>query len=248
MEKTYKFSLTINNARKTFSPTKGMDIGELAPLIQDLKKAIDADDGSFCTLYRISNHGYTPRFITNSKKQFENFISVHQNIEERTYEDLRKKELKYAQTIKSILHKGSYMEPFVGLRRKPIARIIPGNINKPIDSYNVVTTVDGLITEIGSPDMKKRSHVFLDGTDYKVYITSAQDLELRNYYKKERISLKVKQRISIKSNRIISAQLLSFDTHKQGGLITNIQELSKDELSFLTDINSADDILNLIKL
>ena len=247
MEKTYKFSLTINNSKGSFSPTKGVDIGDLAPIISTLKNAIDSEDGSYCTLYDISNHGYTPRFITNSKKQFENFVSVHQNIEERTFEDLRAKELKYAKAIKSSLRKGSFLEPFVGMKRKPIARIIPTHINKAVDTYSSITDIYGVISEIGSPSISGKPHIFLDGMNYKIYISANQDIDLRNYYRTKRISLKVKQKISIKSKRIISAQLIGFDVPTEGDIMSNIRSLPPEDLSFLQHINSVDDIINMLK-
>lgn len=241
----YKFSVTINDKKSSLSPRKGLDIEDLGSLIQELKKAIDPQDNSFCSLYKISNHGYSPNFITTSKKQYENFIALHQNIYEKPLEDLRTRELKYAQTLKSILHKGRFLESF-GMRSKPIATIYPAEINKPVDSYNSITTVIGIISEMGAPDFKKKTHIFLDGQDYKIYTNEAQDSILRLFYRTQPIALKIRQKISIKSNRVISASLLDIPEKSKGRLIENIKSLSQDDLSFISKTQTHRDILNII--
>jgi hypothetical protein len=223
-----------------------VDITELGALIQKLKEAIDPSDGSLCSLYKVENTGYTPFFLTDSKRQYENFISVHQNISEKQFEDLRQREIKYAKTLKDILHGGRYLEA-CRMRSKPIATIYAGDINKPADSYNMITNVVGIVSEMGSPDFKRRTHVFLDGYDYKIYTTNEQDEILKQYYRKQLVTIKIKQKKSIKSDRVISANLISISPKTPGNFVENIKTLSTDDLSFLNKAQTHEDILNLIR-
>jgi hypothetical protein len=242
----FKFSFTVNDKQNSISPKKGIDIEEFGALIQDLKKAINPNDGSFCTMYKISNTGYTPNFLTDSKQQYENFISVHQNIYERPLEDLRPKEMRYAKTLKEILHKDRFIESF-GNRSKPIVKIQSYEINKSVDSYSSITNIFGIVAEMGSPDFNKRTHIFLNGHDYKIYTTSEQDSVLKEFYRTRPIELKIKQKKSIKSNRVISATLVNIIPKTAGNLMDNIKLLSEDDLSFLKNTQTHEDILTLIR-
>lgn len=242
----YKFAVTIQDKKSAMTPKKGIDMEELGVLVMDMKKAIDAKDGSNITLYDISNHGYTPNFVTDSKQQYQNYVSVHQNIFEKPLEDLRPKEAKYAQTLKNVLHHGRHLESF-GLRSKPIAKIYPGDIEKSVETYNSITNIDGIVSEMGAPDINLRTHVFLSGHDYKIYTNPQQDDTLKSYYRQLPLSLKVKQKVSIRSGRIISAILIDISPKTPGNFVENIQSLTNDDLSFLKNSPTHQDILNLIR-
>jgi hypothetical protein len=247
MPRTYKFSVTIQDKKQTISPRKGVDIEDLGVLIQDLKKAIATEDGAYCTMYDISNHGYTPNFLTNSKKQYENFISLHENIYEKPFEDLRPKEVKYAKTLKSILYKGRYLETF-DTKSKPIATIYASAINKPVATYNNITNVIGIVSEMGSPNFNKRTHIFVAGFDYKIYTNVEQDNYIKDFYRKHPVTLKIKQKRSIKTDKVISAVLINITPKTKGNLVENVSSLTSEDLSFLSSVNSYEDILKLIRV
>lgn len=240
----YKFSLTINDKKKTLKPRHGLDISELGPLIDDLKKAI-GDDSERCTLSKITNHGYTPNFETESEKQFNNFIEVHRNIYEKPLEELRTKERKYAQTLKSVLHNNRTIQAYA--EKKPIVKISSKEIDRIVETYQVVTEIFGVVAEMGSPGIKKRTHVFVDGYDFKIYTTHEQDNDLKKYYRQLPITFKVRQKRSIQSDKVISAMLLTFSPKTEGKLVRNIEGLGSDDLSFLNSINTPHDIINLLR-
>lgn len=119
--------------------------------------------------------------------------------------------------------------------------------NEEVEAFFSITTQSGIISEIGGQKLDDTSHIYLDGIDYRIYIKPEQDAFLRNHYKSSFLDLKVKQRRSIKTGRIISAQLLSIRVKENISFTDSIQKLSKEDLSFLDKINNYEDILALIR-
>jgi hypothetical protein len=130
---------------------------------------------------------------------------------------------------------------------KPISRIYSNEIEKGVESFYSITSQSGVISEIGSLSLDETSHIYLHGVDYKIYINTDQDTFLRNHYKSTSLELKVKQRRSVKTGRIISAKLLAVRIKEDISFTDSLKRLSKDDLSFLDKINNYQDILALIR-
>lgn len=81
----------------------------------------------------------------------------------------------------------------------------------------------------------------VSGQDYNIYVTSEQDFQLKQYYKTNLLNLRLRQKISIKDNHVISARLLEFKP-KSGKLLENLSKTDVSDLNILQGINSPDDI------
>jgi len=239
----YQFALNINDDNNNLNPRQGLDYGELSDLVRNLKGAINVS--GWCSLFAIENHGYTPKFITNTLPIYEGFIEVHRNIGERGLLDLNRQEQVYAATLKKILNKGQFIEA-LDKDDIPISKIYSNEIEKGVETYQTITNQSGIITEIGAPKLDKTSHIYLDGITYKIYIEPQQDQDLREHYKRSTIDFKLKQRRSVKTNRVVSAQLITYKVKSIKTLSESLKELSQDDLSFLKDVNSYEDIIRLI--
>ena len=242
----YKFALNINDNKQQLSPKDGLEFGDLGVLIKHLDNAINPQEPAKCTLYDIQNHGYTPHFITSSKNLYTNFIELHQNIYEKSVNDLRREEATYANSLKRILGKDKYVEPLDN-DSKPLFRITSEEIEKGVDTYNNITNIAGIVSEIGSQKLDDTSHVYLHGVEYKIYITVQQDAFLKKYYKGAMLDFKIKQRKSIKSGRVVNAHLISIKIKSELTIGESMATLNEDDLSFLKDISSYEDILTLIR-
>ncbi|MBK6700694.1 MAG: hypothetical protein IPG55_12525 [Saprospiraceae bacterium] len=243
---SYKFGLNIVDEIKGYSPENGLPYGDLGSLIRSLDSAINPKDNTKCTLFKIQNHGYTPYFITESVRTYNNFIDVHKNIYERPIYSLNKRENIYARVLSKILKRGQYIEA-LNNEDQPICKITSDQIKKGVDSYNLITNISGVISEIGSRSLKDDSHIYLDGLDYKIYINEQQDYQLKEYYKFGRLDFRLKQKIAIDSNRIINAKLIDYKLKSELSFTENMSRLSEDDLSYLKDVNTLDDILKLIR-
>jgi len=106
-----------------------------------------------------------------------------------------------------------------------------------IKIYFSITNVYGIITQIGADTLEGKSRIKVDGLDYFIYVTQEQDNEISKYYRnpEKRIRFKIKQKISLTSKKIISAELISFSVPKNGNFIKSLSNLPPDTFSSFTD-------------
>lgn len=242
----YRFALNINDDKDQLKPEDGIDVGDLSDLTGHLKKVINSRKEGKCTLFSIENHGYTPNFITKSEVVYSNFIKVHKDIQEKGIADLNKDEAKYASTLKRILSDDKYIEP-IDNNRQPLFRLSSKDIDTIAENYSVITSKTGTISEIGSPKLEDKRHIYLHNLDYKIYITDTQEQILKDYYRKGILDLKLKQRRSSKTGRILNANLISIKIKSDISLSAAFGDLSEDELNIFEGINTHDDILKLLR-
>ncbi len=138
-----------------------------------------------------------------------------------------------------------YLQPY-DKDAQLITTIRPNEIKQTVKGYYSVTTIYGITTEMGSPSLAKGTHIFLDGQDYKIFTTKAQDAELRKHYRSGRLGLKVRQKRSLVDNKVINATLISFQSFSDLSLMDNISTLTNEDLSFLNGVNTQDDLLQLL--
>lgn len=241
----FKFALNINTEKEELSPENGLESSSLGVLINHLDKAINPKGGAKSVLYKVENHGYTPNFITGSQVLYDNFINVHKNLQEKKIRELNKEEATYATTLKRILSKDKYVEPLDN-DAQPILRLTGKQISKGAETYNVITNQTGVISEIGSPNLEDAIHIYLHNIDYKIFINAQQEEILKQQYRNGEVTLKLLQRRSIKTDRIVSAQLINLQIKEIKTLAESLSSLSDEELSSLGNFKSADDILTLL--
>lgn len=242
----FKFALNINDEKQQLSPDDGLDFGDLSDLTGHLRKVLNSKKEGKCTLSSIENHGYTPNFTTASELVYTNFIRVHKDIQEKSINDLTKDEAIYANTLKKILSTDKYVEP-IDNNKKPLFRLTSKDIESSAENYSVITNQSGIVSEIGSPKLEDNRHIYLHNIDYKIYITAAQEQLLKEQYRTGFVELKLKQRRSIKSGRILSATLISLKIKLDITLADSLSGLTEEELMIFENINTQDDILTLLR-
>jgi hypothetical protein len=241
-----KFALNINREGKSLTPQDGLPFGELGVLINHLDKAINPKDGLKCTLSSVQNHGYTPHFHTESKILYNNFLEIHRNIQEKEVSELKRDEATYANTLRRILSTDLYVEPLDN-DDKPLLRLTGKEIEQGVETYGVITTQSGVISEIGSPKLDDTRHIYLHNSDYKIFINPQQEEILKQHYRNGVVELKLKQRRSVKTGRITGAQLVSIKIKSELTLSESVSMLSPEELASLGNFESAEDILTLLR-
>lgn len=107
-------------------------------------------------------------------------------------------------------------------------------LGKTVDHYFVVSSITGVISEIGAPNLRGKTHIDVDGVGYKIFTNDDQDLDLRTYYRSHRVQFKVKQKVSVDKKKVISASLLSYKIHEPFSLFDNLAKLTQDDLSIIT--------------
>jgi hypothetical protein len=209
---------------------------EFGQLIVDLSNAIGQDDIAKCFLFEVKEGSQFFGFLTSSIINHNRFAELHQNIEERSLSDLSDKEAKYAKTLKRLLKGNLYCEALNNDGNK-IVKIYSKDIQNEVEHYFSVKTVSGVISEMGSPNLDAQPHINLDGLSYKILTTEDQDLELRKYYRTGSLSLRIKQKISLAKDNVMSAVLLDFRPKSNLLFPDSLSNIDKDELDqFLSSI------------
>lgn len=242
----YRFALNINDEKNNLNPEDGLDIGDLSELTGNLKKALQSKKNGKCTLSGVENHGYTPNFSTASEFVYTKFIEVHKDIQEKSVKDLSKDEAQYATTLKKILSTDKYLEP-IDNNKKPLFRLTSKDIDTAAENYSVLTTKSGIISEIGSPKLDDERHIYIHNIDYKIYITATQEQILKEHYRKDVVELKLKQRRSIKSGRILNAILVSYKIKPNSTFGESLSTLTQEQLNVFDNIKTKDDLLTLLR-
>lgn len=240
------FALNINSEKKPLTPKDGLPYGELGILIHHLDKAISPKNGVKCTLSEIRNHGYTPHFTTDNELLYKNFIEIHKSIQEKEISELKSDEATYANTLKRILGDDKYVEP-INRESEPIFRLSGKQIEKGVETFSVITTISGIVSEIGAPKLEETRHIYIHNYEYKIFITPVQESLLENCYRRGFVEAKIKQKRSIKTNRITSAQLINIRIKPDITLSDSLAQLSEEELASLGKFESTEDILTLLR-
>ncbi|HMO63471.1 MAG TPA: hypothetical protein PKC39_15185 [Ferruginibacter sp.] len=242
----FKFALNINDDNQQLTPENGLDFGDLSELTSHLRKALESRRQGKCVLSSIENHGYTPNFTTESELIYNKFLRVHTDIQEKSIADLTKEEATYANTLKKILSTDKYVEA-IDTNRKTLVKLTSKDIETIAENYSVITNQSGIVSEIGSPKLEDNRHIYLHSLDYKIFITAAQEQILKDCYRKGFVELKLKQRRSIKTGRILNATLIDLRIKPDITLAESLSNLSEDELAIFENINTVDDILTLLR-
>lgn len=240
-----RFSLTINDPEHSMSPENGVPMCDLGALLCDMFAATDPGDKSKCIMYGVSNHGYTPELITDSNLRYERYVDIHQRIHERGIEDLNNLEAKYARTLKRILKNRLFLEPY-DKDQKLITTIHPSEIKNTVNGYYNLTTVYGTISEMGSPSLDKSTHIYLHETNYKIFTTKEQDSALRPNYRIGRLRLKLRQKRSLDTDRVISATLIAFEPMTGLSLVESLATMPDDDFEAFAGMDDQSDLFEYL--
>lgn len=240
------FSLRIDDEEHSLSATKGISIQYISDLLKDLYKAIDMNEGANCTLSSIRGNCYALDFTTDTESHYERFKIIHKNIEILPPIHLAEEERKYYDTLKRVL-KDKYALRAYDNERKEIASI--KNIGKEIeiDYYYSTKTVYGVVSELGGKQLtQSKKHIRIHGVNYQISISKDMDMQLKEYYGSAKLRIKVLQKRLTKSNKIVSAELQSFDKISDKKISENLKEEGYIDLEIIKGVKNIDDIIDIL--
>jgi hypothetical protein len=241
-----KFSIKIDDDVHSLNKENGITIEKIGELLKTLYSAIDNGTGHKVTLGQVRGNCYALDFYTKDSGIYENFITVHKNIEQVEIDELTYEQKKYAVTLKSILGSSFYLTAY-DKEDKEIAAINEIG-KKQITSYYYSTdTVYGIVSELGSSTLTNvKKHIYIDGVSYKIFISKDQDLELKPFYGTQKLRVEIRQKRSTTDGHIINSELNSFTVLGKGSLIDNLNESDNLDLEILKGTHTIEDILNNI--
>lgn len=247
MQNLRRFYLRFDTENKGLSKFNGLTLKELSLLLKALDDLTNPGDNSFISITEIKGDSYGIEGVTVSETREQKLIRAHQNLEYRSFDELSPEESKYAYLLtKNLLRESRFIELYDNENRL-ISKIFGKSIGKEVDSYNVVKSVYGIISEIGSKSLTNKTHIEIDKLGYRIFTTPEQDYALKEFYRDRKLTFKIKQKITLSNDKIASAILLDFTPSSKGSLMENISKLSVSQLSFLENVHSHEDVLKLIR-
>jgi len=241
-----KFSLKIDDEVHSLNEQDGISLEKIGDLLKALYSAIDNGTGNKVTLGDIRGNCYALDFYTKDDGIYDNFLTVHRNIEQVGVDDLTFEQRKYAATLKLILGGKFYLTAYDD-RNEPIAEINEIGKRQLTSFYYSTDTVYGILSELGSSTLaNSKKHIYLDGISYKIFISKDQDFDLKPFYGTHKIRAELRQKRSSVDGHIINSELKSFIAVSKGNLIDNLSNSDGIDLEALKGIHTLEDVLNNI--
>lgn len=183
---------------------------------------------------------------TEHLDHLERFIVVHKNIQDVPVNDLETEQRKYAKTLGKVMD-GKYFVNAYDNEKKKIASINEIISSKDIKYYYSHKTIYGYIAELGSKKIdSERKHVMIDGFAHRIYISGDLDLELKPYYKTQKLSMKIKIRRSFEKGSIVNAEMISFKKVGELSLMENLKNEGFIPLEIMNEKTSLEGLINSI--
>jgi len=241
-----KFSIKIDDESHSLNEEDGIGLDKIGDLLKTLYNAIDNGTDHKVTLGKIRGNCYALDFYTKDNGLYENFLTVHKNIEQLSVDDLTYEQKKYAVTLKTVLGGKFYLTAY-DKDDKEIAAINEIGKKQITSFYYSTDTVYGILSELGSSTLSSaKKHIYIDGISYKIFISKDQDLELKEFYGTQKLRVELRQKRSSADGHIVNSELLSFTALSKGNLIDNLNEEGEIPLEILKGTHTIEDILNNI--
>ncbi|WP_294288481.1 hypothetical protein [uncultured Chryseobacterium sp.] len=241
----YKFSLKIDDHNHSLNAEDGISIDTVSEILKTLYNAIDDGTKAKCTLSSIRGNCYALDFSTQNITQKEKFISLHKKIEELSIDELNTHELKYATVLNIIFKKGFYINAYSEGER--IAKLNKILVDSTPEFYYRQRTIYGVISEQGGKSVNSDvKHIIVDGYGKKIKINNELDLQLKKHYRTDKLAIKIRIKVSIKTGAEFSAEIINFRVISKNTLLENLYAEGSEEYNFLKGIDTMDDLLNSI--
>jgi hypothetical protein len=242
----FKFSLQIDDKKHSLSAEDGISIDLLAVLLKNLYNAIDDGSKTKCTLNKVRGNCYAIDFSTLDEQKETRFVQLHQDLLEVPYDKLSTDDQKYAQTLRIIFKNGYYINAY-DRNNQNVAHLTKINLDNLPDSYYTQKTVYGFLTELGSDKLaSKTKHIRIEGFNRQIAITNEQDLELKPFYRTDKLAVNLTLQVSTTSQRVLSAEMASYIRVSKTSLSENLDQEGYIPLNINRGAKTIDDIINAI--
>lgn len=236
--KTFDFTLRFDDDNHSLTAKNGLSVKDLSELLSSLYEALNVSDADKLVLSEIRGNCYAINLTTDNELVHENLKVVHKKISTNDYQGLNKKQIKYANKVKSILKDHLYLQAYDESKKFNV-EVVEINIPKLPEFYHEITSVYGIITSIGGRSIDGASYIRINGHNYDIKVTSSQEKKLIPYFKKNKMRLILNKKLSTDDKQVKSAELESFEE------TTNISFNENIEKSRTPDFD--DKVLDLFK-
>lgn len=221
--KTFDFILRFDDNRHSLNAKNGLSIKDLSELLSSLYDALNVSDADKLVLSEVRGNCYAINLTTNNELIHENLKVVHRKISTNDYQGLNKKQIKYANKVKSILGDNLHLQAYDETKDFKV-EVNEINIPKLPEFYHEISSVYGVITSIGGRSIDGVSYVRINGHNYDIKVTSSQEKKLIPFFKKNKMRLVLNKKISTDDKQVKSADLENFEPTENFGFNENIEK------------------------
>ena len=230
----HSFYLKFNSKNKNIDFNNAVSIDDLAEILKSLYSAISANKNDNIVLSQVTDNCYQCGFTTLNKVLEEKFIDLNKDILEKNNVELANDKLRYKKSIAKVIKPDWYLE-VLNSGGVPVLTIPYGFSERTVDYYYSNKSFEGYITLIGDKELNpKHLHIYLsDNKNFKIFINPLQHDELATYYRKSKIRVKVRLKKSLDSDRILSAELISYRPKAELNFPYNLDKIDLSGLNFV---------------
>ena len=230
----HSFYLKFNSEKKNIDYGNAISIDDFAEILKSLYSAISATKNDKIVLSQITDNCYQCGFSTPNEALHQRFEEVNKEILEKSNVELTNNKVRYKKAIAKAIRKDWYLE-VLNSSGNTVVTIPYGFNEKSVDFYHTNKSYEGFITLIGDKELNpKNLHIYLsDNKNFKIFINTEQHEELAAYYRKSKIRAKVRLKKSLSSDRILSAELVSYREKSKLKFPYNLDEVDLSGLNFV---------------
>ncbi|HAH54801.1 MAG TPA: hypothetical protein DCM02_05810, partial [Flavobacterium sp.] len=222
--------LRFDDNNHSLTAKNGLSIKELSELLSSLYEAINVSNKDTLVLSEIRGNCYALNLTTNNELIYENLKVVHKKISHNDFDGLNKKQISYAEKVKTILKGNLSLQAYDDSKTFNF-EVKDINIVQDLPSfYFEINSEYGIITSIGGRSIEGVSNIRINGQNYDIKVSAKQERELLPFFKKNRLHLVLNKKIATDDNEIKSATLESFEITDDINFYDNLQN-SISELS-----------------
>jgi len=207
--KPLSLTFRFDDTNKTLTRFNGLSIETLAKFLKTLNRSVGADEESKLVLSEIKGNCYAPVISMMSKMHYESIKTLHTEIAEGRTNGLNADQRKYYGFLRGLTKTGLNLNIYD--REKEFYKTVEEL--REIDTFPYFFQTNayrGILTRIGSRNMKSRNTIFISTYPYEIEIDEVQDGALRTHYKQHLLEFYITEKKDKKNGRVESASLDDF--------------------------------------
>lgn len=223
----YDLTLRFDDLQHTLTAEDGLPIDDVAKLLSSLSQALGLNKDQKVVLSEIRGNCYALNLSTNSITAHETLKVIHRKISQNDYHGLTTQERQYVATLKVVMGDEYTLDVYDNTKdfRVHVEKV---TLPKTPQYYYSRSTVCGVVTSIGGQTIEGASYINIGLQNYQIKVTSQQEQQLLNYFKRNRILFTLNRRIRFDNDIVVSAELDSFEIIEDTSLIFRAEEYRKD--------------------
>lgn len=226
--KNFDFILRFDDPNHTLTAKNGLSIKELAELLSSLYDAVNVSNRDTLVLSEIRGNCYALNLTTNNELIYENLKVVHRKISNNDYDGLNKKQIHYAEKVKTILKENLNLQAYDDLQtfKFEVSEI---NIVQDLPLfYYEINSEYGVVTSIGGRSVDGVSNIRIEGKNYDIKVSSEQEKEILPHFKKNRLRLVLNKKTSTDDKEVKGARLESFEVIENATFYNKIEDVNEE--------------------